>query len=110
LPLVTSNAVGDWLRDQHFADLADDAEAAEIWGWLADLPAPVMLVVDDFQGITHDRVLEQVGRWVTNLPPTPLRLVLLSRSDPELPLHGLRHTEISPRSGPPISLSPLTKP
>ena len=62
----------------------------EIWVQLADLPAPVSLVIDDFQVITSGLVLAQLGRLVAKLPPTPLRLVLLSRSDPMLPLHGLR--------------------
>jgi LuxR family maltose regulon positive regulatory protein len=90
--LVAGGVVRDRspLRDRDRWARFADADVDELWVHLADLPAPVALVIDDFQVITSDRVLAQVGRLIAKLPPTPLRLVLLSRSDPVLPLHHLR--------------------
>ena len=90
--LVASGVVRDRspLRDQDRWARFVDADVDELWVQLADLPAPVALVIDDFQVITSGQVLAQVGRLIAQLPPTPLRLVLLSRSDPVLPLHHLR--------------------
>ncbi len=56
---------------------------------LAELPAPVILVLDDFQEITNPAVIESVDWLIDRQLPT-LRLVLLSRADPTLRLHRLR--------------------
>jgi LuxR family maltose regulon positive regulatory protein len=56
---------------------------------LADLPAPVVLVLDDFQQITGDAVRDGFEWLVERQPPT-LRVVVLSRADPVLRLHRLR--------------------
>ena len=56
---------------------------------LAELPRPVVLVLDDFGVITHPAVLAAVSGLLRHPAPC-LRLVLLTRSDPVLPLHRLR--------------------
>lgn len=59
---------------------------------LATLPTTVVLVLDDFQLITDPVVLEQLGELLRH-PIPALRLVLLTRADPPLPLHRLRVAE-----------------
>src|SRR5918993_4700610 len=56
---------------------------------LAELPRPVVLVLDDFGVITHPAVLAAISGLLRHPAPC-LRLVLLNRSDPVLPLHRLR--------------------
>ncbi len=48
-------------------------------------PAPLVLVLDDYQAITAPAIHDQVELLVERLPPD-LRLVLASRADPPLPL------------------------
>jgi LuxR family transcriptional regulator, maltose regulon positive regulatory protein len=57
--LVASGVVRDRspLRDQDRWARFVDADVDELFVHLADLPAPVALVIDDFQVITSDRVL-----------------------------------------------------
>jgi LuxR family maltose regulon positive regulatory protein len=56
---------------------------------LAGLPAPVTLVIDDYHLIASQDILHCVAFLVEHLPAT-LRLVLATRSDPQLPLARLR--------------------
>lgn len=56
---------------------------------LAELPEPVVLVLDDLQAVRSRECLAQLAFLVLHAPPT-LRLVLSARSDPALPLHVLR--------------------
>lgn len=56
---------------------------------IAELPAPVVLVIDDFHLLHEPAVLEGVAALLRH-PPRQLRLVLLTRADPALPLHRLR--------------------
>jgi LuxR family maltose regulon positive regulatory protein len=56
---------------------------------LSRLPAPVVLVLDDAHEVTSSAVLEGVGRLLRH-PVPGLRLVLVTRVDPLLPLHRLR--------------------
>ena len=56
---------------------------------LAELPHRVVLMLDDYQLVTEDRCHESVGFFVEHLPEN-VHLVLLSRTDPPLPLGRLR--------------------
>jgi LuxR family maltose regulon positive regulatory protein len=56
---------------------------------LAELPEPVVLVLDELQVVRSRECLAQLGFLVLHAPPT-LRLVLSARADPALPLHVLR--------------------
>jgi LuxR family maltose regulon positive regulatory protein len=62
---------------------------------LAALPAPVVLVLDDYHAITASTIHESLAFLLEHLPPQ-LRLVIISRSDPPLPLMRLRaHGELT---------------
>ena len=50
---------------------------------------PVVLVLDDFQEVTDERVLAGVAQLLKVAPPC-FRMVIASRRDPALPLHRLR--------------------
>ncbi len=54
----------------------------------ADLTPGVVLVIDDFQVIDHPDILESIAVLLRH--ESPLRLVLITRTDPVLPLHRLR--------------------
>jgi LuxR family transcriptional regulator, maltose regulon positive regulatory protein len=56
---------------------------------LAESGAPVVLVLDDYQVIKERSCHEQVGFLLLHLPPSA-QLVLITRSDPPLPLSRLR--------------------
>ena len=56
---------------------------------LAELPAPIVLVLDDVHVLRSPECLAQLGFLLLHLP-SPHRIVLASRSDPALPLHVLR--------------------
>lgn len=64
-------------------------EAREVGARIAELPTPVVLVLDDFHEITSEPVLEAFGQLVDYLPAS-VRLVMLTRADPMLRLHRLR--------------------
>ncbi len=55
---------------------------------LAELTPGTVLVLDDFHVIDHPDILESVAVLLRH--EAPLRLVLITRSDPVLPLHRLR--------------------
>src|SRR5262245_2317674 len=56
---------------------------------LAELPEPVVLVLDEIHLVRSPECLAQLGFLVLHAPST-LRLVLSARADPALPLHVLR--------------------
>ncbi|WP_147447800.1 LuxR C-terminal-related transcriptional regulator [Solirubrobacter pauli] len=56
---------------------------------LAELPEPVALVFDDLQYIRSRPCLAQLSSLLVHLPGA-VRLVLIGRSEPPLPLHRLR--------------------
>ncbi|MFI1996374.1 LuxR C-terminal-related transcriptional regulator [Actinoplanes sp. NPDC020271] len=56
---------------------------------LGGAPGPIVIVLDDLQELTEPRVLSRLAGLLRN-PPERLRLVLISRTVPELPLHRLR--------------------
>jgi LuxR family maltose regulon positive regulatory protein len=57
--------------------------------WLAGLTEPVVLVLDDFHVIREPDCHEQLASLLLHLPPAVL-MVLITRSDPRLPLARLR--------------------
>ena len=59
-----------------------------IYQGILGLDTPIVLVLDDFHSIRDPIVLDQVGRLLQHA--TPLKVVLLTRTDPVLPLHKLR--------------------
>lgn len=66
-----------------------DPEIQQICAGIADLPKPVVLVLDDFHNVTSDAVLESVATLIDD-EQISLHLVLVTRSDPKLRLHRLR--------------------
>ncbi len=56
---------------------------------LAALPAPVVLVLDDYHVIMERSCHEQIAFLLLHLPPSA-QLVLITRADPPLPLARLR--------------------
>jgi LuxR family maltose regulon positive regulatory protein len=56
---------------------------------LAALPAPVVLVLDDYHLIKDRRCHEQIEFLLLHLPPSA-QIVLITRADPPLPLARLR--------------------
>jgi LuxR family transcriptional regulator, maltose regulon positive regulatory protein len=56
---------------------------------LAELPHPVVLVLDDYQFVTGEVSHNSVAFFVEHLPEN-VHLVISGRSDPPLPLGGLR--------------------
>lgn len=69
-------------------DIAD-AVIPKLVTWLAGLTEPVVLVLDDFHLIRERDCHDQVESLLAHLPPSVL-LVLITRSDPGLPLARLR--------------------
>jgi LuxR family maltose regulon positive regulatory protein len=67
----------------------DQAFLSLLAGGLAELPVPLVLVLDDLHDITDPTVLEGLAFLLRHGPP-PLRLVLSTRVDPPLPLQRLR--------------------
>jgi LuxR family maltose regulon positive regulatory protein len=58
-------------------------------GWLAELPGPVVLVLDDLHEATGGAVAAELSHLLRH-PPPQLRLVVATRADPPLPLQRLR--------------------
>jgi LuxR family maltose regulon positive regulatory protein len=56
---------------------------------LAHLPAPILLVLDDFHLIRSPAIFDSLGFLLDRMPPQ-LHLLMLTRSDPHLPLALLR--------------------
>jgi LuxR family maltose regulon positive regulatory protein len=52
-------------------------------------PAPLVLILDDFQAITDPAIHQGLSYWLEHLP-AHLHLILSSRVDPDLPLARLR--------------------
>lgn len=76
------------LRDVALTTEFGSAELPMVLSRLADLPRPIVLVLDDFQEVTDRAVLESFGQLVGHAPT--LRLILITRADPVLRLHRLR--------------------
>jgi LuxR family maltose regulon positive regulatory protein len=56
---------------------------------LAQLPGRYVLVLEDYHLITSSQIHELVTFWLDHFPPT-LHLIIITRSDPPLPLARLR--------------------
>ena len=78
----------------------EDENLRRLTAGITELSTPVVLVVDDFHLVHHPAVLAGMSTLLRR-PLSQLRLVLLTRSDPALPLHRLRVSgdlaEIRPR-------------
>ncbi len=77
------------LREVMHASTFGSREAQLVRTALAEIPAIVTLVLDDFHLISDTRVQESVGHLLEHQPPQ-LRLVLATRFDPALRLNRLR--------------------
>jgi LuxR family maltose regulon positive regulatory protein len=67
----------------------EDENLRRLTAGIAELPVPIVLVMDDFHHVQDPGVLTGMASLVRR-PLPQLRLVLLTRSDPALPLHRLR--------------------
>jgi LuxR family maltose regulon positive regulatory protein len=62
---------------------------------LSDITTPFALVLEDFHYIHDERVLRSIAFLVDHIPPA-LRLIILTRVDPSLPLARLRaHNQLA---------------
>ncbi len=66
-----------------------DSPFDAVFSRLADLPRPLVVLVDDFHLVRSKHVLGPLARLLAHPPPN-LHVVLASRRDPGLPLHRLR--------------------
>jgi LuxR family maltose regulon positive regulatory protein len=71
------------------AALDQDGFPAAFANAVAGMPAPLVLVLDDFHELRGARVSEQLDMLLRH-PPETLRVVIASRADPRLSLHRLR--------------------
>jgi LuxR family transcriptional regulator, maltose regulon positive regulatory protein len=76
------------LRTLRSASESSDSFLPQLISGLAELPAPVVLVLDDLHDITDATVLAGLEFLLRHAPPQ-LRLVLAARHDPPLPLQRL---------------------
>ncbi len=84
-------------RDNPIAELApglgnEDFGLQRLVAGLEQLSAPVVVVLDDFHLVDSPSVLAGLASLVRH-PLEQLRLVIVTRSDPALPLHRLRMTD-----------------
>ncbi|WP_395728817.1 LuxR C-terminal-related transcriptional regulator [Nakamurella sp.] len=80
---------GSALNDVIPASVFGAREVDIVLAGLADLRRRLVLVLDDFHLIKNPEVLASVGLLLER-PPARLTLVLITRSDPVLPLHRVR--------------------
>lgn len=71
------------------AEIAPDSLPARIAHWMAGLPAPQVIVLDDVHGVTGPVAHEQLVELVA-CAPANLHVLFLSRHDPPWPLHRMR--------------------
>ncbi len=79
---------------------SEDEFLSRVQAGLGDLPEPVVVVLDDFHLIHNSAVLGRLTELLRH-GVDRLRLVVLTRADPDLPLHRLRMSgdleEVRPR-------------
>ena len=80
---------GSDLERLDFGDRVSPETAHRVASALDALPAPVVLVLDDFHQVDDARVVGGLAALLHDAPPA-LRLVLISRGEPSLPLHRFR--------------------
>ena len=71
------------------ADRLNDSVLGRLVDELAELTAPMALVLDDFHRPRDRAVYDPIEELLERLPP-PIQLVVATRSDPQLPLGRLR--------------------
>ncbi|MFC7278886.1 LuxR C-terminal-related transcriptional regulator [Paractinoplanes rhizophilus] len=76
-------------NDPERRDLDARSARARVLAALDALPTPVVLVLDDFHELDDARVIGGLTDLLHD-PPPALRLVLVSRGEPALPLHRIR--------------------
>jgi LuxR family transcriptional regulator, maltose regulon positive regulatory protein len=88
--LLVSGAVpeGHGLRALAPAGSLSSEFLRSLYHAVEDLPRPLLLVLDDFQVLDDAQVLESVQGLLRH--ELPVRVVLISRRDPALPLHRIR--------------------
>jgi LuxR family maltose regulon positive regulatory protein len=64
-------------------------EVLRVRAGLAELPGPVVLILDDVHHLRNGAVLDSISELIEHQPPG-LRLVLVTRTDPAVRLHLLR--------------------
>jgi LuxR family maltose regulon positive regulatory protein len=74
---------------QRTPPLPNPALLASLVNLTVECPAPFALVLDDFQHIQDPAVLGMLSDLLQHMPP-PMHLVVISRTDPALPLARLR--------------------
>lgn len=80
---------GNPLEDLDLGVRADHQAVGRVLGGLDALPVPVVLVLDDFHEVDDARVIGGLTGLLHD-PPPALRLVLIARTEPTLPLHRFR--------------------
>ncbi len=66
-----------------------DALIAQLSNELDELPEPIVVVLDDYQNVTDQRIHRLVADFMRH-PPMSVHLVVLSREEPPLPIAMLR--------------------
>lgn len=79
------NPLGEWRS----VPSDDDERVRSLGSGIKRLQTPTVLVVDDFHEVDDPKVLRELSALI-DPPPLGLHLILISRSEPALPLHRLR--------------------
>ena len=90
---LAATVLGDGAELEELIERLDadhlDATADEILAVIERRPRPLIIVLDDLHEITAEETNSMLGRIVTHLPSN-LRVVIMSRADPALPIGRLR--------------------
>ncbi|MFI7600387.1 LuxR C-terminal-related transcriptional regulator [Actinoplanes sp. NPDC049681] len=80
---------GDPLGGWQSVPSDDDERVHALGSGIKRLTTPTVVVIDDFHEIDDPQVLRELSALI-DPPPPDLHLILISRSEPALPLHRLR--------------------